>query len=128
MLNQYHQQIVTQLKREAALGLVIEDAITQLHQQGFSIIASMRVLRAVYGISLKEAKDYVSNHPAWESLTTATKPLHEELIANVSELLKSSVGEPFAGTGEITIHEKYSTNAPGVQQWVKVDLVYSLTP
>jgi hypothetical protein len=108
MLSQYHQQIVIRLKDKAEHGLSMTDAITQLRQIGLTIMDSIKILMAVYGISLREAKNVVADHPAWHSVIVASQPLHEELIANLKELLIPATGEDFSGTCEITRHEVYT--------------------
>jgi hypothetical protein len=100
--------MINQLKREVEKGVSIENAITQLHEKGFTITHSMRILKTVYGISLKEAKNYVSNHPVWESIVIAAKPLHDELIASLGELLTPTEEEEFTARCEITTHSANS--------------------
>ena len=58
----------------------IDHAIRVLHEQGFTITETMKVLISEYGMSLREAKQLVSTHPVWKAVTKAAEPLHDDLI------------------------------------------------
>jgi len=50
------------------------------HEQGLTIMESIKVLISDYGMSLREAKEIVSIHPVWTEVVKATGPLHNTLI------------------------------------------------
>lgn len=86
---------VEYLKKEVKKGLEVNDAITQLDQLDFSITETMKFLISEYKISLREAKELVSEHPAWSSLVTETAPAHNKIIRaltsdDITEAVKST--------------------------------------
>ena len=56
------------------------DVVAHLHEQGVSIIESMKVVQGVFDLSLVQSKDLVTSHPVWETLVRNSEPLHEDLI------------------------------------------------
>ena len=58
----------------------IDDVIKVLNERGLTIMESIKVLISEYGMSLSEAKESVSVHPVWKTVTEAAEPLHDELI------------------------------------------------
>ncbi len=75
---------IDKLKKEIKNGLKIDDAITRLDKFNFTITETMKFLVFEYNISLKEAKECVSQHPAWSELVNQTAPAHEEIIQALS--------------------------------------------
>jgi ribosomal protein L7/L12 len=60
-------------------GASLDEVVQILHSRGASILASIKAIRAVYSISLGEAKQVVSRHPAWRAVVRANEPLHDVL-------------------------------------------------
>jgi hypothetical protein len=54
----------------------------------------MKYLRQISGLSLGEAKNVVSTHPAWGPVVKAAVPLHDELGAVFSSDPRAEDGEP----------------------------------
>jgi ribosomal protein L7/L12 len=73
------QEIVDRCKELTNQGLNRDDLIAYLHQEGATIMESLKVLMQVFGLSLGDAKQVVSAHPVWKDTVAAAAPLHEEL-------------------------------------------------
>jgi hypothetical protein len=65
------------------------DIVAYLHEQGVSIIESMKVVRVVFDLSLAQSKELVVSHPDWEILVRNSEPLHEDLIKAFNEEMKT---------------------------------------
>ncbi len=63
----------------------IENIIVSLHDDRFTIIESMKVIRIVYKKSLADAKLLVSNHPVWNDVVKVQEPFHEELVKMMTD-------------------------------------------
>ena len=68
-------------------GLAIVDAVSLLYESQFTITESMKFLVEEYRIGLAEAKMVVSNHPVWNDVVEASKPLQADIV-DISEQLK----------------------------------------
>ncbi len=55
--------------------------IRTLHDQGLTIIESMKAVMTEFGVGLGEAKILVTSHEAWAGVVAEHGPLHEEAIA-----------------------------------------------
>lgn len=67
----------------------VDKLILRLHEEGNSIIESIKAVRELLGVNLGEAKQLVSQNPVWHDVVEAHIPLHDELIA----LMEQSGGE-----------------------------------
>jgi hypothetical protein len=81
MLLTSEQQIVKKIKQ-----MSINKAISQLHENGFSITKSILLLKIAHQMNLRDAKAVVSNHPIWTKIVQMAQPLHEELINNTDKI------------------------------------------
>ena len=73
------EEIVRTCRTLLTQGYSQDDVILYLHQQGLSIIHSIRVLRILYGIGLAEGKQLVTSHAVWAETVAAHEPLHDAL-------------------------------------------------
>ena len=55
------------------------DLILYLHREGITIVESIKALKEIYKLSLGEAKELVTAHPAWAEEVRNADILHEEL-------------------------------------------------
>jgi ribosomal protein L7/L12 len=67
----------TDCKRRYEQGESLGDLVTALRAEGHGILESIKLLRTACGISLREAKRVVSNHPAWRDEVARNQPLHD---------------------------------------------------
>jgi hypothetical protein len=89
--------------KNALKGISIDNAIVKLYEMGISITESIKLIKEYYKISLREAKDKVSNNPVWESVVAAASPIHDELINNYYELIKPQKGERISSTLKLQV-------------------------
>ena len=73
-------QIISKYKEYTASGKGSDAVLSRLYEEGVSIIDSMKVIRALYGINLAEAKRIVSVHPIWKAIVHPTQTLFEEIM------------------------------------------------
>ncbi len=64
-------------QKRIAEGMPVEEVITLLHRDGFTILESIAAIRKLYQISLREAKQLVSIQPVWYDFVEAQRPFHE---------------------------------------------------
>jgi hypothetical protein len=57
----------------------VEDTVLNLYKAGFSIMESIKIIRAGYSIPLREAKQIVSSRKAWAEVVKNNQPLHDLL-------------------------------------------------
>jgi hypothetical protein len=50
-----------------------------LHQQGLSIVESIKAISLEFRLPLGEAKKAVARHEVWSAVVKASEPLHDEL-------------------------------------------------
>ncbi len=81
------ENIIGQIREDSSAGVPMEKSIRKLYDMGLTITQSIKVIRTGFGISLREAKDHVSNHPVWAAVTLAAGPLHEDLDADIRSVL-----------------------------------------
>ncbi len=74
-------QIISKYKEYRVSGGSRDTVVSRLHEEGVSILDSMKVVRAVYGINLAEAKKIVTEHPLWREVARPTQSLLEEIMA-----------------------------------------------
>ncbi len=60
-------QAIARYQHDRAAGASLEQMIFRLHEDGFSIIDSFKVIRAVYTVDLADARYMVSAHPIWSN-------------------------------------------------------------
>jgi len=65
-----------------------------MRPDGVSIIEAIKFVRAQQRVDLGEAKAIVSQHPSYEDIHRAHKPLHDELISYLEEGLLDPPSEP----------------------------------
>lgn len=81
-MNDNLKQIIEDYKMRVKQGESITSVIGDLHADGLHIINAIIVLREVYSLSLKEAKNLVSEHPAWAEIVEQSKPV-QSIFADV---------------------------------------------
>jgi ribosomal protein L7/L12 len=69
----------------AKQGVSISEVISYLRHQRVTIIDSIKVVREVYGMPLRQAKSIVSEHASWRDVAEAGDALHEELEAAIQK-------------------------------------------
>ena len=65
--------------------LPINDEIIDLNSHGFSIMESIKIIRAGYSIPLADAKQIVSSHPIWKPVVEKSQNLHNMLEKVITE-------------------------------------------
>ncbi len=63
-----------------AQGVSRDELIASLHEQGASIIESIKVVRMLYHVNLHDAKLIVTAHPIWADLVQRWDPIHAALV------------------------------------------------
>lgn len=89
MPSEEHAAVVDALRTRVRAGLSRDGAIRFLHDEDLPIVASIRAIHEVFGLSLDEAKFEVAGHPVWARMAKAAKPLHE-LLERVADLESES--------------------------------------
>lgn len=69
----------------AKQGVSISEITSYLRQQRVTIIDSIKVVRELYGMPLRQAKSIVSEHASWRDVAEAGDTLHEELEAAIQK-------------------------------------------
>jgi len=54
-------------------------AIRDAHARGLTIVDTIKMIRERYQMSLREAKDVVSNHSIWQDVVQASDSLKDDL-------------------------------------------------
>jgi ribosomal protein L7/L12 len=83
------ENMLEECRRRISQGVKREDLILYLHNEGLTIIESMKILKKIYNLSLGEAKEQVTAHPAWASEVRSADVLHEELQHALEKELNS---------------------------------------
>jgi len=78
-------------KAKLQAGTTIDEVIAYLHDQGLSILDTIKVIRQVGRMSLGDAKQIVSNHTVWQHTVKANEALHDE-----AEAAAQTTGAPHA--------------------------------
>jgi hypothetical protein len=74
------EQIVEGSQKQMAQGASRDELIASLHAQGVSIIESIKVVRILYHVNLRDAKSIVTAHPVWADLVQRWDPIHAALL------------------------------------------------
>jgi hypothetical protein len=62
-----------------AAGASESEVVAMLHDEGVFIVEAMWILLHSAGLSLRDAKNLVACHPAWQREAEAGEALHDEL-------------------------------------------------
>jgi hypothetical protein len=54
--------------------------IQAMHDEGSTIIETIKAVRSTFGVGLRDAKAAVSRHPAWSRIVEAAQPLHDAVV------------------------------------------------
>ncbi len=68
---------VEQCKRKEDSGASTDEVIVFVHDQGFSILDCMKIVKRVYGVDLGEAKLMITRNPAWSAESDRMRSLGE---------------------------------------------------
>lgn len=79
-MNSNFEAAIVPYRQRVREGEPVEQIIASLHADGFTILDAMKAIRALYGLSLGEAKRLVTSHPIWYQVVKANESLHEELV------------------------------------------------
>ena len=71
--------VIARYRKYIADGESTESIIYSLHQNDFTIIESIKVLRIIYHVDLGKAKALVTQSPVWSDVVESHKELHEQL-------------------------------------------------
>jgi hypothetical protein len=63
-------------------GLPVERAVVYLHEKGFTIAETIKIIMERYSLTLGESKSIVTRSDSWEKVVAASDSLHEDLLAN----------------------------------------------
>lgn len=72
-------KLIHECQTRVSHGASCGELVFYLHEQGLTIVESMRVLKETYNLSLGEAKEIVTAHPIWANAVRNADSLHEEL-------------------------------------------------
>lgn len=64
---------------------LIEEVILLMREDEFTIIETIKGVRLLYNISLANAKNLVTTHPAWSDIVNAHTAFHEELAKIINQ-------------------------------------------
>lgn len=73
------ESVMEECQRRVSVGARPDELIVYLRREGITIIETMKVLKEIYKLSLGEAKELVTAHPAWADEVRTADTLHEEL-------------------------------------------------
>ena len=71
-----------------ATGASVDDVLGVLRREGESRMASIKLLRELTGMSLRDAKSAVHMSPVWEDLRQEADTFHEQLEQTAEQLRK----------------------------------------
>lgn len=71
-----------------------DEIIGAMNRRGLTISEAIRAARGLFGISLGEAKDLASNHPAYRGVVKAARPLHDDLLQAFEGIAEPRSGSP----------------------------------
>ena len=74
------EQFVEDSQQQMAQSVSRDEIIASLHVQGASIIESIKVMRILYHVNLRDAKIMVTAHPVWADLVHRWDPIHAALL------------------------------------------------
>lgn len=78
-MNSDLESVMEECRKRVGHGASRGDLILYLRDEGITIVESMKVLKEIYKLSLGEAKELVTAHPAWTDEVRSADILHEEL-------------------------------------------------
>jgi ribosomal protein L7/L12 len=81
-MTQTYEQIVADLQQNKA-SYDVNQLISYLATTDLSIVQTIRVVREIAGVDMGEAKEYVSQHPAFIEVHRQSKNLHKEALKAV---------------------------------------------
>lgn len=58
----------------------VEDVIASLHDAGLNIIESIKAVRLLYHVNLKNAHEIVASHPVWASIGRRNKSFGKKAV------------------------------------------------
>lgn len=64
-MNDRWKQFLKRSQERVVRGEPLEQVIANLHTEGLAILEAIKMVRSLYGLSLKEAERLVLTHPAW---------------------------------------------------------------
>ncbi|MFZ4875609.1 hypothetical protein ACL9RI_11020 [Janthinobacterium sp. Mn2066] len=79
-----YEQLLSKLE---SLDCTPDEAQLHLRHMHASIVMAIRVTRAVYGMSMGEAKKIVDRHPVWMAQSALGSEIQAKAIAAAGELL-----------------------------------------
>lgn len=79
MSNNDLEPVIEDYRKRVTQGEQRDKVIEDLHTDGLSIIDTIKIVRALYKLDLKEAHLIVACHPAWQSTVRNAEPLHNEI-------------------------------------------------
>ena len=68
------------LRLEILEGRTQSELIASMKRHGLTIIDAIKAMRELFGVSLGDAKEVVSSHPAYNDSAVASGPLHNEIL------------------------------------------------
>ncbi len=87
---------VTQYGQRMREGLSQDAMIADLHDRGFSILDTIKVVRRVCDVSLGEAKEIVTRHAAWHVETHRMAAFADAMEAELAKEVARQASNPDA--------------------------------
>jgi hypothetical protein len=84
------QAVIQRYRLRVESGVSASTVIRELHDEGFWILESIKLIRSIYSVDLGEAKRLVVNHPVWDEVIEASEPLYDSLEEVFMEPYKNS--------------------------------------
>ena len=78
-------KFIEDCKGRVSRGASREELILYLHDQGLTIVETMRILKETYKLSLGKAKEIVTAHPVWANEVKGADRLHSDLEKALSD-------------------------------------------
>jgi hypothetical protein len=73
------QTVIQRYRLKVESGATPDTIIRELHDEGFWIIESIKLVRGIYSVDLGGAKRLVANHPVWDEVVEASESLYDSL-------------------------------------------------
>ena len=73
------EPVIEDYKNRVLQGEQRDKVIEDLHTDGLSIVDTIKVVRILYQMNLKDAHSTVADHPAWQSTVKNAEPLHNTI-------------------------------------------------
>lgn len=90
-MNQKYNTRLESISIKVKENLPVEEAVVLLHKEGCTIVESISFIVSEYKISLKDAKEIVSNHSVWNEVVQASKPMQDELLDSLTNDAKGKI-------------------------------------